>query len=227
MRILLVEDEQDFARLLARGLRECAYAVDIAPDGGSALEKASANLYDLVILDIMLPGLSGLEVCRRLRGEYRFTRPILMLTALDQPEDRVTGLDVGADDYLGKPFDFAELLARIRALLRRTPGLVAPLLKVGDVTIDTRTRRVERSGNSVELTTKEYALLEYLARRAGEVVTREDISEHVWDETYDPFSNLIEVYVQRLRRKLGDRLLHTVRGAGYRLGGGAQEAAHA
>ncbi|MBS1876664.1 MAG: response regulator transcription factor [Acidobacteria bacterium] len=216
MRVLLVEDEEDFARLLARGLRESTYAVDVASDGVDALEKAAANLYDLVVLDVMLPCCSGLDVCRKLR-QSGFTSPILMLTALDQPEHRVAGLDSGADDYLGKPFNFSELLARIRALLRRTPGLLAPVLTIGDLSIDTRTRGVSRSGSPVELTSKEYALLEYLARRAGEVVSREDISEHVWDETYDPFSNLIEVYIQRLRRKLGARLLHTHRGEGYRL----------
>ena len=221
MRILLVEDEEDFARMLARGLREHAYAVDTAGDGMSALEKATVSDYDLVILDVMLPGCNGLEVCRQLRARG-FNAPILMLTALDQPHDRVAGLDVGADDYLGKPFDFGELQARIRALLRRTPGLLAPVLMVHDLAVDTRTRRVSRTGRPIDLTAKEYALLEYLARRPGEVVTRQDISEHVWDETYDPFSNLIEVYIQRLRRKLDEgatpKLLHTHRGEGYRLG---------
>ena len=143
MRILLVEDEEDFARLLAKGLREQAYAVDSAYDGPSALEKAAVNDYDLVILDVMLPGVNGHEVCRRLRSAG-FTAPVLMLTALDQPEDRIAGLDTGADDYLGKPFDFGELLARIRALLRRTPRLLAPVLKVDDLEVDTRTRRVTR-----------------------------------------------------------------------------------
>lgn len=222
MRILLVEDEEDFASLLAKGLRERTYAVDIALDGTAALEKAAVNVYDLVLLDVMLPGASGFEVCAELR-KSGFKAPVLMLTALDQPEDRIAGLDTGADDYLGKPFDFGELLARIRALLRRTPGLLAPVLRIDDLEIDTRTRRVARASEEVSLTAKEYALLEYLARRAGEVVTREDISEHVWDERYDPFSNLIEVYVQRLRRKLDEaspnKLLHTHRGEGYRLGG--------
>ncbi len=222
MRILLVEDEEDFAHLLAKGMREQAYAVDIAFDGGSALEKAAVSDYDLVILDVMLPGINGHEVCRRLRSNG-FTAPVLMLTALDQPEDRIAGLDTGADDYVGKPFDFGELLARIRALLRRTPQLLAPVLRVDDLAIDTRTRRVARNGGEIGLTAREYALLEYLARRAGEVATRQEISEHVWDERYDPFSNLIEVYIQRLRRKLDEphpnKLLHTHRGEGYRLGG--------
>jgi len=221
MRILLVDDEEDFARMLARGLRDHTYAVDVAHDGIAAIEKASVNFYDLVILDIMLPGQSGLEVCNRLRAAG-ITAPILMLTALDQPENRIAGLDSGADDYLGKPFDFGELVARIRALLRRRPSLLAPVLKVAELEIDTRTRRVTRTGEEIDLTAKEYALLEYLARRSGEVVSREDISEHVWDEQYDPFSNLIEVYIQRLRRKVDgssrDKLLHTHRGEGYRLG---------
>lgn len=220
MRILLVEDEEDFAKLLARGLRERSYAVDIAGEGASALEKAAVNSYDMVILDLMLPGINGLDVCRQLRSSG-FTSPILMLTALDQPEDRVTGLDTGADDYLGKPFDFLELLARVRALLRRTPGLLPSIMRVGNITVDPRSRRVQKDGVDVELTAKEYALLEYLARRSGDVVTREEISEHVWEEDYDPFSNLIEVYIQRLRRKLehsgGPKLFHTRRGEGYRL----------
>lgn len=227
MRILLVDDEEDFARMLARGLRDHTYAVDLAHDGVTAIEKASVNFYDLLILDIMLPGRSGLEVCAELRARG-LSAPILMLTALDQPDDRIAGLDTGADDYLGKPFDFGELLARVRALLRRRPTLLSPVLQVADLEIDTRSRRVTRAGAEIELTAKEYALLEYLARRRGEVVTREQISEHVWDEEYDIFSNLIEVYIQRLRRKVdqagGQKLLHTHRGEGYRLGD--QEAAH-
>jgi two-component system, OmpR family, copper resistance phosphate regulon response regulator CusR len=222
VRILLVEDEEDAARMLAKGLRERAFAVDVAADGETALAKASVNDYDLILLDVMLPGSSGLEVCGQLRRSGVAT-PVLMLTALDQVSDRITGLDSGADDYLGKPFDFNELLARIRALLRRGQRLEADVLEVCDVRVHTRARTVERAGRTLELTAKEYALLEYLARRKGEVVGRADISEHVWDETYDPFSNVIEVYVQRLRRKLeegqtGPRLLHTRRGEGYRLG---------
>ena len=222
MRILLVEDEHDAARMLAKGLRERAYAVDVAPDGPAAMAKASVNDYDLIVLDVMLPGKSGLEVCRELREAGKST-PILMLTALDEVVDRISGLDTGADDYMGKPFDLNELLARVRALLRRGPRLESDVLDVCDLRINTRTRTVIRGGRPVELTAKEYALLEYLARRAGEVIGRADISEHVWEEDYDPFSNLIEVYVQRLRRKLeegqsGPRLLHTRRGEGYRLG---------
>lgn len=221
MRLLLVEDEVDAARMLARGLRGHAYAVDTAFDGSEAILKIHANIYDAVILDIMLPGCDGLQVCRHIRAEG-FSVPVLMLTALDQIEHRITGLDSGADDYLTKPFDFGELLARVRALLRRGPALQNPVLIIGDLEVDTRLRRVRRSGRPIELTTKEYTLLEYLARRQGEVAGRADISEHVWEETYDPFSNLIEVYVQRLRRKIDDgfekKLIHTRRGQGYQLG---------
>ena len=221
MRILLVEDEQDAARMLAKGLREQSFAVDLAFDGEDALGKASISPYDLIILDVLMPGKNGLEVCRQLRGSG-FTSPILILTALGQVEDRISGLDCGADDYLTKPFDFGELLARLRALLRRGPALKMDSLQVADLEIETRARRVMRGGQQIQLTAKEYALLEYLVRRAGEVVGRADIAEHVWEENYDPFSNLIEVYIQRLRRKVdsgdGPRLLHTRRGEGYMLG---------
>ena len=220
MRILLVEDEVDAAAVLAKGLREHAYAVDIAGDGAQALEQAAINDYDLVVLDRLLPGIGGLEVCRRLRTGGA-TTPILMLTARGEPDQRVEGLDVGADDYLPKPYHFPELLARVRALLRRGPALAAAVLQVEDLTIDTRAQRVRRAGRQIHLTTKEYALLEYLARRRGEVVRRADIAEHVWDDSFDPLSNLIEVYIQRLRRKVDDgesmKLIHTRRGAGYSL----------
>lgn len=218
MRILLVEDEPDAARLLARGLREQSYAVDIAADGEAALSQAQLNDYDLIILDVMLPRKDGFEVCRELRAA-KSSVPILMLTARDTVEDRIAGLDRGADDYLVKPFDFHELLARMRALLRRGPALSAETITIADLTINTRARRVERAGRLIELTAKEYALLEYLARRADEVVGRADIAEHVWDERFDPFSNLIEVYVQRLRRKIDEghtlKLIRTRRGEGY------------
>ncbi|MGH9935816.1 MAG: response regulator [Blastocatellia bacterium] len=227
MRILLVEDEPSAARLLARGLREQSYAVDLAWDGESALDQAQLNDYDLIILDVMLPRKNGLEVCGELRAEG-YSAPILMLTARDAVEDRIAGLDTGADDYLIKPFDFHELLARVRALLRRGPALRAETLVIADLKINTRARRAERAGRFIELTAKEYALLEYLARRAGEVVGRADIAEHVWDERFDPFSNLIEVYVQRLRRKIdgdhGLKLIRTRRGAGYVLTDGGAEA---
>jgi two-component system copper resistance phosphate regulon response regulator CusR len=225
LRILLVEDEPSAARLMAKGLREQAYAVDVASDGDGALYQAGVNDYDLIILDIMLPGKDGLEVCRELRSGGANV-PVLMLTALDTVDDRVQGLDTGADDYLTKPFDFRELLAHIRALLRRGQHLQPDVIKVDDLEMDTRARQVRRGGRGVYLTAKEYALLEYLARRAGEVVARSDIAEHVWDENFDPFSNLIEVYVQRLRRKVDDghatKLLHTRRGAGYVLAPGGE-----
>jgi len=218
MRILLVEDEPDAAQMLAKGLREQSYAVDVAKDGETAVYQAGVNDYDLVILDVMLPLKDGFEVCRELRAEG-LSFPILMLTARDAPPDRVVGLDMGADDYLTKPFDFHELLARLRALLRRGPALRPETVEVSDLSIDMRARRVRRGARQIELTAKEYALLEYLARRAGEVVSRAEIAEHVWEENFDPFSNLIEVYVQRLRRKIDEghtpKLLRTRRGEGY------------
>ena len=220
MRILVVEDEPVAATVLAKGLREHAYAVDIAADGRAALEQTGINDYDLLILDVLLPGISGLDLCERLRHDG-VTAPILMLTARGGPDQRVEGLDAGADDYLPKPYHFPELLARIRALLRRGPALASVVLAIDDLTIDTRARHVERGGRSIQLTTKEYALLEYLARRRGEVVGRADIAEHVWDDSFDPMSNLIEVYIQRLRRKVDDghsvKLIRTHRGAGYTL----------
>ena len=218
MRILLVEDESDAAAILAKGLREHAYAVDIAGDGRQALDLAAINDYDLIVLDLLLPGIDGLEICRRLRVGG-LTTPILMLTARGEPDQRVEGLDVGADDYVPKPYHFPELLARIRALLRRGPALASTVLQVEDLAIDTRAQQVRRAGRPVQLTAKEYALLEYLARHQGEVVGRADIAEHVWDDSFDPLSNLIEVYIQRLRRKIDDgesvKLIHTRRGAGY------------
>ena len=218
MRVLLVEDEAEAAALLAKGLREQTYAVDVMGDGDAALRAAEINDYDLVILDVMLPRRDGLEVCRTLRAA-RSSVPILMLTARDAIADRVAGLDAGADDYLAKPFSFEELLARVRALSRRRPLLQQRVLDVGDLRIDTAARRVSRARRGIDLTAKEYALLEYLAGRSGHVVTRSDIAEHVWDDSYDPFSNLIEVYIQRLRRKIDDGadtpLIHTRRGQGY------------
>ena len=223
MRILLVEDEGDAAAVLAKGLREHAYAVDIANDGGQALEQAAINEYDVIVLDLLLPTLDGLEVCRRLRSEGT-TTPILMLTARGEPDQRVEGLDAGADDYLPKPYHFPELLARVRALLRRGPALASAVLRIEDLTIDTRGQQVRRAERQIQLTTKEYALLEYLVRRQGQVVGRADIAEHVWDDSFDPLSNLIEVYIQRLRRKIDDgeavKLIHTRRGAGYCLTAG-------
>jgi two-component system copper resistance phosphate regulon response regulator CusR len=221
MRLLLVEDEPEAARMLAKGLREQAYAVDVATDGAAASYQAAIADYDAIILDVMLPVKDGLAVCRELRQDG-LAVPILMLTARDGVDARVDGLDSGADDYLEKPFDFRELLARLRALLRR--GLRTPLpdqLRVGGLELDTRGRRVSRDGRPLPLTAREYALLEYLARRAGEVVGRADIAEHVWDERYDPLSNVIDVYVQRLRRKVDvpgrESVIRTRRGEGYEL----------
>jgi DNA-binding response OmpR family regulator len=218
MRLLVVEDEPAAAAILAKGLREHAYVIDVAADGRGAIEQAVVHDYDLIILDVLLPGIDGLEVCRRLR-ERRIAVPILMLTAVSGVDERVAGLDAGADDYLPKPFHFSELLARVRALLRRGPTLDPSVLRVADLAIDTRSRRVERNGRVIELTTKEYTLLAYLVRRQGQVVTRSDIIDHVWDDNFDPLSNVIEVYVQRLRRKVDDgheeKLIHTRRGAGY------------
>jgi two-component system copper resistance phosphate regulon response regulator CusR len=220
MRILLVEDERQAAQLLAKGLREQTYAVDVAADGEAALFMIHDNDYDLIILDVMLPRKDGLTVCRELRASGCAV-PVLMLTARDALQDRIAGLDMGADDYLVKPFSFQELLARVRALLRRGHAMQPLLFTVADLVIDTHSRNVKRGGQSIQLTAKEYALLEYLARRAGALVTRAEIAEHVWDDSYDPFSNLIEVYIQRLRRKVDEgrepKLLRTRRGAGYAL----------
>jgi two-component system, OmpR family, copper resistance phosphate regulon response regulator CusR len=220
VRILLVEDEQSAGEMLARGLREQSFAVDLTGDGDAALYQAEITSYDLIILDLMLPGKDGLEICRELRAAGSAT-PILMLTARDAVEDRIAGLDNGADDYLVKPFDFHELLARVRALLRRGPVLRSEHLQIADLMINLRGRSVSRAGEPIELTAKEYALLEYLARRVNEVVGRAEIAEHVWDENFDPFSNLIEVYIQRLRRKIDEKwepkLIRTQRGEGYKL----------
>lgn len=220
MRILLVDDQSDAAQVLAKGLREQSYAVDIAPDGEAALYQASISDYDLILLDVMMPRKDGFEVCQSLRAGGSAV-PILMLTARDAIHERVHGLDTGADDYLSKPFDFHELLARMRALLRRGKEVRPETLQIADIVINTRSREVWRGNRAVELTTKEYALLDYLARHVDRVVGRAEIAEHVWDENFDPFSNLIEVYIQRLRRKIDDgrtsKLLRTVRGEGYRL----------
>src|SRR5205823_1903358 len=223
MRILLVEDEPPAAQVLAKGLREQAYAVDVAADGEAALFQASTNDYDAIILDVMLPVKSGLTVCRAVRASGSAV-PILMLTARDAVDARIAGLDSGADDYLVKPYDFGELLARLRALIRRGTQPLAPeQLSVGRLSLDTRSRRALVRGREITLTAKEYALLEFLARRAGAVVSRGDIAEHVWDDHYDPLSNVVDVYVQRLRRKLETvgqgSLIRTRRGEGYQLAG--------
>jgi len=221
MRILLVEDEPSAARFIAKGLREAAYAVDIVSNGAAASLQSQQNDYDAIVLDVMLPNRDGLSVCRELRAAGMDV-PVLMLTARDAIDARVEGLDAGADDYLTKPFDFRELLARLRALTRRERRPVSPSpIELGDLSIDVPARRVLRRGKEIALTSREYALLEFLARRAGEVVGRAEIAEHVWDEHYDPFSNVVDVYVQRLRRKLDDpdapSLIRTRRGQGYQL----------
>jgi DNA-binding response OmpR family regulator len=221
MRILLVEDEPHAAHVLAKGLREQTYAVDVAADGETAIFQAATTDYDAVILDVMLPVRDGFAVCRTIR-ESGCAVPILMLTARDAVDARIEGLDCGADDYMSKPFDFGELLARLRALVRRGRlPLLPERLIVGPLAIDTRTRSVRVRSRDVSLTAKEYALLEYLARRAGDVVSRADIAEHVWDEHYDPVSNVVDVYIQRLRRKLdrpgSESCIRTRRGEGYQL----------
>jgi two-component system, OmpR family, copper resistance phosphate regulon response regulator CusR len=220
MRILQVEDEPAAARMLAKGLREQGYAVDTAHDGAEATYKVAINQYDLIILDIVLRGQDGFSICRDLRSTG-FSSPILMLTARDAVDDRVRGLDVGADDYLTKPFDYLELLARVRALLRRRPSPYVDVIEVGDLRVDIKARTVTRCNRNIDLTAKEYTILEYLASRKGQLVSREDLSEHAWDENFDPFSNLIEVYILRLRKKIDVthtiKLLRTRRGEGYML----------
>ena len=220
MRILLAEDDRQLRESIARGLREASYAVDEAPDGERALFLAAVNEYDAIILDIVLPGRDGLEVCRQIRRKGSHT-PILMLTARDTVDDKIIGLDAGADDYLTKPFDFGELLARLRALVRRKGDVLPGELAVADLVVDTRRHSARRGRREITLTTKEYALLEHLVRNAGRIVTRAEINAHVWDDNHDPFSNLIDVYVSRLRRKVdgGERvaLISTRRGVGYML----------
>jgi two-component system copper resistance phosphate regulon response regulator CusR len=218
VRILLVEDEARVAGFIAKGLREQSYAVDIARDGEEALYYAAVNQYDLVILDLLLPLKDGYTVCRELRSSG-FAAPILMLTARDAVDDRVAGLDSGADDYMPKPFDFKELLARLRALARRSSNLRPKVLRAADLTLDTGSHAVTRGGRSIGLTAKEYALLEFLLLNQNRVVGREDIAQHVWDQAFDPLTNIIDVYIKRLRAKLDSgsapRLIHTRRGEGY------------
>jgi len=220
MRILVVDDDRRLCAIIKRGLLEEAYAVDVAYDGEEGEYFAEVNPYDLIILDIMLPKKDGLETCRELRAKGINT-PILMLTAKDAVEDRVKGLDTGADDYLVKPFAFSELLARVRALLRREAMSKSPELRVGDLTLNTLTRQVWRGNRPIELTTKEYVILEYFMRHPNVVITRTMIEEHAWDYDFDSLSNLVDVYIRRLRRKIDNEgeesLIQTVRGAGYRL----------
>jgi heavy metal response regulator len=220
MRVLVVEDEQRLAEFVGKGLTEAGYAVDFAGDGEQALDWARVVDYDLIVLDIMLPKRDGLDVSRTLRARGLKT-PILMLTARDAVDDRVRGLDSGADDYLVKPFAFAELLARLRALARREPELTGPVLEVADLTLDTRTRAVHRQGQPIELTNKAYAILEYLMRHPHQVLTRTMIGEHVWNFEFDNVTNVIDVHIRHLRRAIDDpfeaKLIQTVRGAGYRI----------
>jgi len=219
MRILLVEDDRRLSGILKRGLIEEGYAVDAVYDGEEGEYYAETTPYDLIILDIMLPIKDGLEVCRDLR-QKRVNTPILMLTARDTVEDRVKGLDAGADDYLIKPFAFNELLARIRALLRRESMTKTPRLKVGDLEMDTLSREVWYKGKLIDLTNKEYIILEYFMRHPNMVISRTMLENHAWDYEFDSISNLIDVYIRKLRRKLGDEEnspIQTVRGAGYRL----------
>jgi DNA-binding response OmpR family regulator len=219
MRILVVEDERKVASFIRQGLEEEGYAVDVAPDGATAVDLALGGTpYDLVVLDVMLPKRDGFAVLRDLR-QHRMTAPVLMLTARDRVPDRVTGLDLGADDYLTKPFVFDEFLARVRALLRRATAQRTPTLQLADLRLDPATRQVTRGARTITLTAREYALLEYFLRNAGRVLTRPMLAEHVWGVDFDPESNVIDVYVGYLRRKVDlpgePRLLHTTRGAGY------------
>lgn len=220
MRLLVVEDEPGIAAFLRQGLTEEGYAVDVVGDGERAIEFALSAPYDAIILDILLPKKDGFGVCAELRRRGLRT-PILMLTARGAVEDRVRGLDTGADDYLMKPFAFAELLARVRALLRRPAVALPTLLQVGDLTLDSVTRRVERAGRPIELTPREFSLLELLMRHPGQVLSRTQIAEHVWNYNFFHQSNVVDVYVRYLRRKIDDgfqpRLIHTVRGAGYKI----------
>jgi len=219
VRILLVEDDEGISNFIVKGLQEAAYAIDVAADGEDALYHISINEYDLIVLDVMIPFKNGFEVCGEIR-EQGLEIPILMLTARDSVKDRIKGLNAGADDYLTKPFAYGELLARIRALLRRKDKqFVEPRIEVGDLAVDTQSQRVWRNSKEISLTTKEFTVLEYFARNANRVIGREELSEHCWNETYDPFTNTIEVFVNRLRKKIDKDmkvpLLHTRRGAGY------------
>jgi len=221
MRVLLIEDDPKAAKLLAKGLREEGFVVDVAATGEDGEDRAVIDEYDAIVLDWLLPGKDGLAVCRALRARDVST-PILMLTARDSVADRVSGLSTGADDYLTKPFAFAELLARLKALLRRSRVTQSPVLRVGDLTLDPARRRAARGGVAITLTPKEYAILEVLMRSSGELVSRTRLTERVWDEASEVLDNLVDVHVSHLRKKLehggGPPLIQTVRGLGYRLG---------
>jgi two-component system copper resistance phosphate regulon response regulator CusR len=220
MRILLVEDSLPLCETLRQGLEEESFAVDVAHDGEQAEAMARWTAYDVIVLDVMLPRKDGFAVCSTLRAQGVDT-PMIFLTARDTPADRVAGLNLGGDDYLVKPFVFDELLARIHALLRRGRNLRSPLLRVADLELNTVTHEVTRAGQPISLTSKEYAILEYFLYHPGKVISRSELSEHIWDEEFDSYSNLIDVYLGRLRRKIDDdhepKLFETLRGAGYRL----------
>jgi two-component system, OmpR family, response regulator len=219
VRLLVVEDEVRLGHALARGLTAEGFAVDVATDGNDGLERARFGGYDVIVLDIMLPGRSGYDIVRTLRSEHNWV-PVLMLSAKDGEYDQADGLDLGADDYLTKPFSFVVLLARLRALLRRGAPERPTVLTAGDLRLDPATHQVTRAGTEIDLTSREYALLEYLIRRAGDVVPKLELLDHVWDAADDTDPNVVEVYVGYLRRKLGRDVLETVRGAGYRLTAG-------
>lgn len=220
MRILIAEDDRKVAGFLKKGLKEEQYAVDVCYDGEEALFQAQVNQYDLIILDVMLPKKNGFSICKEIRNEGNLT-PILMLTARDQLEDKVKGLQEGADDYLTKPFAFEELLARIQALLRRTQDYKTKTLNVGDLELDPVSRKITREDKTITLTGKEYALLEYLMRNKGRVITQSMIIDHVWDMNYDGLSNVVNVYINHLREKIdkgfSQKYIHTIRGVGYKV----------
>lgn len=225
MRMLLVEDDKKVAEFVARGLRAERFSLDVAGDGAAGWEMAAGRQYDLIILDLMLPGMTGAELLRRLRRQGG-TAAVLVLTARDSTNDKVEIFEAGADDYLTKPFAFAELLVRVKALLRRPPSDRAHVLRVADLEVDRLTQQVRRGGKRIELTAKEYALLEYLTAHAGQVLSRTMIVEHVWDESFENLTNIVDVYVRHLRAKVDDafelKLIHTVRGAGYSVNDGQE-----
>jgi DNA-binding response OmpR family regulator len=222
MKVLIIEDEQKLARVLKKGLEENDFTVDLSFSGKEGLHMAETYPYDAVLLDLMLPGIDGLAILKSLR-EKKIDVPVLVVTACGEVEDRVRGLDIGADDYISTPFDFTELMARLRSAIRRSKGQPSPIITVGDLCIDTNARTVSRSGRAVTLSTREYMLLEYLAHNAGRVISRTELIEHLYDSAYEWDSNVIDVYINYLRNKIDkgyDRpLIHTVRGAGYILKG--------
>jgi two-component system copper resistance phosphate regulon response regulator CusR len=220
MRILLVEDEEKLAQTLGRNLKAEGFAVDTAKDGVEGLELAAGCAYDLIILDILLPGLDGTQILQKLRARNREV-PVLMLTAKDSVRDKVKHFEAGADDYLTKPFAFAELLVRVKSLLRRQPAQQSDVVCIGNFELDRRTRKVKRAGKRIDFSAKEYALLEYLAVNAGRVLSRSMIVEHVWDQSFESLTNIVDVYIRQLRTKLDDndqKLIRTIRGAGYVFG---------